>query len=119
MMNMWQLINEPWAGDIYSKNSLLLPGVAGRNNLQPFYDHLNAAIRSVDNTTLIFYEPVTWSVFLASPEAGTGFNSVPGGPQSVNYYFCWLLMALCPFRKKFRQVFHPGKTWCPPNTWLF
>jgi len=60
-----------------------LPGVAGRDNLAPLYEHLNAAIRRVDENTLIFYEPVTWSVFLTSRQAGTGFKTVPGGPQSV------------------------------------
>jgi len=75
------LINEPWAGDIYKKLSLLLPGVAGKENLAQLYNHLNTAIRSVDEHTLIFYEPVTWSVFLNSEEAGIGFRSVPGGPE--------------------------------------
>jgi len=77
-------MNEPWAGDIYANLSLLLPGVAGRVNLSPFYDHLNTAIRSIDQDTLIFYEPVTWSVFLTNRQADTGFISVPGGPQSVS-----------------------------------
>jgi len=80
---MCQLINEPWAGDVYTKPSLLLPGVAGRDNLQRLYDHLSEAIRSVDENTLIFYEPVTWSVFLTKQQGSTGFTSVPGGPQSV------------------------------------
>jgi len=75
------LINEPWAGDIYSKLALLLPGMAGKTNLAPLYDHLNTAIRTVDDHTLIFYEPVTWSVFLGSGEGGTGFSSVPGGAE--------------------------------------
>jgi len=83
VLHMHQLINEPWAGDVYSKPSLLLPGVAGRDNLGPLYDYLNTAIRSVDNNTLIFYEPVTWSVFLSSHRGGTGFTDVPGGPRSV------------------------------------
>lgn len=91
------LINEPWAGDIYSKPSLLLPGNAGRDNLGPLYDRLNVAIRSVDNNTLIFYEPVTWGVYLSSQLGGTGFNTVPGGPEYKNrsvlsyHYYCWLI----------------------------
>jgi len=80
----WQFINEPWAGDVYRKPSLLMPGEAGRDNLAPLYDHLNMAVRSVDEHTLIFYEPVTWSVFLSGREAGTGFSSVPGGPEYVS-----------------------------------
>jgi endoglycosylceramidase len=34
--------------------------MAGAKNLQPFYEKIAKAIRSVDNNTLIFYEPVTW-----------------------------------------------------------
>ncbi len=40
--------------------ALVLPGIAGATNLQPFYDKIAKAIRSVDDDTLIFYEPVTW-----------------------------------------------------------
>jgi len=83
VMHMWQLINEPWAGDTYARPSLLMPGEAGRDNLGPLYRHLNTAIRSVDENTLIFYEPVTWSVFLSGRDAGTGFSTVPGGPAYV------------------------------------
>jgi len=70
--------------------SLLLPGVAGKKNLAPLYDCLNTAIRSVDENTLIFYEPVTWSVYLNSEHGGTGFSSVPGGKESVST--AWLLL---------------------------
>lgn len=56
----YELINEPWAGDYIDNPLLILPGVAGATNLQPFYEKLSMAIRSVDNDTLIFYEPVTW-----------------------------------------------------------
>ena len=46
----YDLINEPWAGDIYSNPSLLLPGAAGRENIMPMYDKLNDAIRKVRRT---------------------------------------------------------------------
>ena len=67
--------------------------MAGRENLQSLYDHLNTVIRSVDENTLIFYEPVTWSVFVASQEAGTGFSGVPGGPESV-VTACFLMIMI-------------------------
>ena len=44
----YELINEPWAGDIYSDVGLLLPTIADLKNFQPMYDRLNEAIRSVD-----------------------------------------------------------------------
>ena len=56
----YEIINEPWAGNYFKNPKLLLPGVAGATNLQPFYDTMAKAIRSVDNDTLIFFEPVTW-----------------------------------------------------------
>ena len=93
----YELINEPWAGDIYSDPMLLLPGIAGSRNLQPLYDALNDAIRRVDAETLLFYEPVTWGVVVNGSCMGSGFSSVPGGPDFRNrsvfsyHYYCWIL----------------------------
>lgn len=95
----YELINEPWAGDIYSNPLLLLPGLAGQANLQHVYNRLSLAIREVDSDTLIFYEPVTWGVFLNGNYTGSGFQSVPGGHHFQNnsvfsyHYYCWLLNA--------------------------
>ena len=94
----YELINEPWAGDIYKYPELLLPGNAGDKNLAPLYESLNAAIRSVDNQTIIFYEPVTWGmVFPGNGTRGSGFSRVPGGPAYADrsvmswHYYCWIL----------------------------
>ncbi|CAF3991486.1 unnamed protein product, partial [Rotaria sp. Silwood1] len=56
----YEIINEPWAGNYLVNPTLFLPGIAGATNLQPFYNKIAKFIRSVDNDTLIFYEPVTW-----------------------------------------------------------
>jgi len=40
IMCILQLINEPWAGDIYSKPSLLMPGV-NINELHEYYYAVN------------------------------------------------------------------------------
>jgi endoglycosylceramidase len=58
----YEIINEPWAGDIYAHPDLLLPGHAGSKNLAPFYEEVAAGIRSADPNHLIFYEPVTWGM---------------------------------------------------------
>ena len=93
----YELINEPWAGDIYSHPALLLPGVAGRRNLLPLYDAAVDAIRSVESNALVFYEPVTWSVMKSGRVLGTGFTRVPGSdnkPESSVlsfHYYCWLI----------------------------
>lgn len=53
----YELINEPFAGNPYANPTILLPGEAGRHNLQPLYDALAAAISEVDSDTLLFFEP--------------------------------------------------------------
>jgi endoglycosylceramidase len=91
----YEIINEPWCGDIYSKPSLLLPGVAGAENLQPLYDVIAAAIREVDTNHIIFYEPVTWGMIFNGTVTGSGFTHVPGGEQFADksvfsfHYYCW------------------------------
>ena len=45
----YELINEPWAGDVYANPGLLLPTIADSKNFQPMYDQLNKAIRVKDN----------------------------------------------------------------------
>jgi len=91
----YEIINEPWAGNIYSNPSLLLPGVAGSINLQPMYDTISSAIRSVDEAHLIFYEPVTWGMIFNGTVSGSGFSHVPGGDTYTRksvlsfHYYCW------------------------------
>lgn len=55
----YEIINEPWAGNIYKDPSLLLPGNAGSKNLQPFYDDIQVYIRDADPDHIVFYEPVS------------------------------------------------------------
>ena len=45
----YELINEPWAGNVYRNPTLLLPTVADKKNLAPAYDALAKAIRTVDD----------------------------------------------------------------------
>ena len=44
----YNVLNEPWAGNVYKDGSLILPGEVGRKNLAPMYEKVNAAIREVD-----------------------------------------------------------------------
>ncbi|KAL3693190.1 hypothetical protein R1sor_006841 [Riccia sorocarpa] len=74
----YELMNEPWPGDIFRDPLLLLPGVADLKNLVGFYDKLQAAIRSVDAGKLLFFETITFDNLLS------GFRGVPGGPQWKN-----------------------------------
>ena len=74
----YELINEPWAGDIYADPLLMVPGIADRYNLGPAYEVLARAIRQHDQTHCIFFEGVTWDDF------GVGFQGVPGGEEYQN-----------------------------------
>jgi endoglycosylceramidase len=94
----YEIINEPWAGDIYSDPALLLPGHAGSRNLMPLYDKIVTAIRSEDPQHLVLYEPVTWGMIFNGNYTGSGFDHVPGAAtfddavsRSVFsfHYYCW------------------------------
>ena len=70
----YELINEPFAGNIYRNPELMIPGFADRINLQPFYDNLNSVIRTQDPNALIWFESTTWDDFVPM-----GFEHPPGG----------------------------------------
>ncbi|GMH53532.1 hypothetical protein TL16_g01472 [Triparma laevis f. inornata] len=91
----YELINEPWPGNVIRHPSLMLPGNAGRKSLMPSYDFVAEAIREVDEDHLIFYEPVTWGMIFNGEVSGSGFDRVPGGDQWKDksvlsyHYYCW------------------------------
>jgi len=60
----YELMNEPWTGNFYEDLSVLLPGNAGHELLEPFFNATSDAIREVDDETLIFWEPVTYAYFV-------------------------------------------------------
>lgn len=53
-------IPEPWVGDHMADPTLLTPGVADARNLEPLWNKGNNVIRSVDNTTIVFFEGPTY-----------------------------------------------------------
>ena len=101
----YELINEPWLGnaplsfeEFIPTNhlwNLWFPGEADKKNLQQFYTQLHEHIRTVDNESIIFFEPATGGNFLdAFP---VGFSQGPGGPeyndrQALSYHvYCpWI-----------------------------
>ena len=107
-------------GNYLADPLLLLPGEAGAKNLQPLYEKVAKAIRSVDNDTLIFYEPVTFGGKLSSSSSisiviisfcivvrlngkyfGTGFTHVPGGDDYrdrsvLSYHYYCIILSLIP-----------------------
>jgi len=71
----YELINEPWAGDIYRFPQYFSRlGEADKVNLIPFYTLLHQTVRKNDNNHLVFYEKATVDIFGAS-----GFTAGPGG----------------------------------------
>jgi endoglycosylceramidase len=85
----YEIMNEPWVGDFYADPSLIIPGVAEKKLLEPFYNVVNEGIREVDRDSLIFFEGVTFDDFISS-----GFTAAPGGSEfgnqsvlSYHYYY--------------------------------
>jgi len=85
----WELLNEPWAGDVLSDPLRILPGVADATILQPFYMNVTKALRAAEASVgapsrIIFSEPVTWDNFFP-----VGFSELPGGAGSrgLSYHY--------------------------------
>ena len=71
----YELINEPWIGDVYEDPRRFLPGHTEKDFLQPMYQHVAKRIREVDDEKIIFYEGLTidyWPI---------GFQETPGGAE--------------------------------------
>lgn len=80
----YNLMNEPWVGDHMADPTLLVPGQADHRTMEPLWNKGTDYIRTVDNTTLIFFEGSTYDIL-------SGFNNVPGGDgsktvHSYHYY---------------------------------
>ena len=77
-----ELLNEPFAGNFYRHPWIMAPWPNPFNadafKLQPAYDRVNEAIRTVDRQRLIFFSGVTWG------HVGPGFTAPPGGPEYAN-----------------------------------
>jgi endoglycosylceramidase len=100
----YEIMNEPWPGDIYRHPTLLVPGQADKQNLAHVYDvvsyiiytsvtvccnniyKVSKAIWDVDPCHNVYFEPVTWD------EWTVGFDTVPGGTSNshrsvLSYHF--------------------------------
>ncbi|KAL4499285.1 hypothetical protein ABPG72_006871 [Tetrahymena utriculariae] len=72
----YELIKEPFAGNIFKKPLLLVPGVADKKFLQDVYERVASEIRKYDEDHIIFFEPVPW----INPFS-VGFIQPPGGEK--------------------------------------
>jgi len=62
----YELINEPWFGDIYQNPLYFSPSYSYKYNLLPFYNKLISYITKYDNNHLIFFETPTIDIFESS-----------------------------------------------------
>jgi endoglycosylceramidase len=68
-----EVVNEPFAGNVYREPLLLRPAVAARSNLQRAYDAIASAVWAADPSRLFFFAGVPWA------DLGSGFPHAPGG----------------------------------------
>lgn len=86
----YELMNEPWAGNVLADPALLVPGVADRANLQPIFLNTTVAIRAAEASAggrprMVFTEGVTWDDIFP-----LGFDTLPGasdGLGSISYHY--------------------------------
>lgn len=55
----YEVINEPFTGDIYSDTLRLLPGIAGQEYFVSYYNKVHQSIREADDDVILFWEPVS------------------------------------------------------------
>ena len=78
----YEILNEPFLGDVLEHPLLLKGGEADRRNLAPLYKRVHDAIRAADQAHIILYEPtvgISETTWLSISE--TGFTEGPGGPE--------------------------------------
>lgn len=76
----YELVNEPFAGDVFANPLLLLdPPLSESLNLMPLYENLNAAIRQRDAQRIVMYDRMVLAPYFGD---APGFSSGPGGPAS-------------------------------------
>lgn len=103
----YELINEPWLGDVPLSLEeldpvtnpdhwdLWFPKVADSKNMAKMYKVLHEYIRTVDNDSIIFFEPATGGNFLDGWPVG--FEEGPGGiaynnRQALSYHVYCLVV---------------------------
>ncbi|EGG17200.1 hypothetical protein DFA_08187 [Cavenderia fasciculata] len=76
----YEIINEPWGGDVYKDPLLLVDlGHADRVNLAPLYNTINRAIRDIDDQHCVMFEKSLVDVYDSQFTPGT-----PGGIEYNN-----------------------------------
>ncbi|CAG8557692.1 7477_t:CDS:2 [Ambispora leptoticha] len=82
----YDIINEPWAGNVFADPKLYDPKIAEKNNIQRLLEKVNTAIRKVDDKTVLFYAGVTWDNFGNELSVPGGDNYKNRSALSYHYY---------------------------------
>jgi len=79
----YEIMNEPWPGDIYRNPQVLGGTTADQQNLFPLYVDVSAEIRKNDPNRIIFFEKALTDII-----TGAGFTSSPnnGSNDSLSYH---------------------------------
>ena len=57
----YEVINEPFTGDVFANTQRILPGIAGQEYFVKYYDEVQKVVRQSDQVTMLFWEPVSVS----------------------------------------------------------
>lgn len=98
----YELINEPFPGNFFKDPLIMIPSIAGKKNLQPFYDKVRLQLGNINNK-LLFYEPITWGMIFDNKILDSGLEHVPGGDKFKNssvYSYHYYCSAFLPDRQK-------------------
>ncbi|XXQ34777.1 Glycoside hydrolase family 5 domain-containing protein [Plasmodiophora brassicae] len=81
----YDLLNEPWIGNVWDNIRLIEPGYVDRTLLQGLHHDVHNAIREADDKTLVIYEetqfPDSFPIFGGLVHE-VGFTENPAGPHS-------------------------------------
>lgn len=96
----YDILNEPWTGNVYANPKLFSLKEVVDVNLQPLYDKVYDVIRANDNDTIVFYEPPAWGLntnnLLFQSKEGTGFTRPPRNDTKRTalswHYYCWFYL---------------------------
>ena len=77
----YEIMNEPWWGDIYSDPTLMESGVAEKKAVGPFMERMHGIIRSQDAITPILFAPAEMNNRLMRP-VGYDDGFLPGEPMA-------------------------------------
>ncbi len=84
----YELINEPWLGNIYREPKNFLPKHTESKYLQPLYQYLHDIIRTVDDEKIIFYEGVTIDYWQSGFTQGPGDDKYSDRQAYAYHIYC-------------------------------